>query len=70
MAGAVERVSKAGQDKWTPEQIIAQIKFDEYGARVWTPEVAAYIEDMYGVTVEEFSIAAAEWFLAKYEDIL
>lgn len=62
-------MSEAGQDKWTPEQVIAQIKFDEGGARIWTPEVAAHIEDRYGVTVEEFCITAAEWFLANYEDI-
>lgn len=51
--------------RWTSEQIISHVEFDEGGVKSATPEVQAYIERTFGMTVEEFFEAAVTWFLAN-----
>lgn len=55
--------------EWTPEAVIDAIEFDENGPCSWTPGVAAHIERTFGVTVEEFCAAAAEWAIPRMEHL-
>lgn len=62
-------MSETGQDRWTPEDVVAAIQFDDNGEWTATPEVTAHIEHRFGVTVEEFVDGAMEWFLARRHEL-